>query len=147
VTLALVAATAAIVAAAVLLIVRAQRVPDGPEPVAWDREACAHCHMLIGDVRFGAQLITKDGRVHNFDDPGCMLRYVAEYRPAVHAMWFRHVDEDRWVRGDQVAFRRVADSPMDWGLGAVGADQPHDLDRAGAEAEVNASASRDGGAR
>ena len=29
---------------------------DGPQPIAYDREACSHCRMLISEPRFAAQL-------------------------------------------------------------------------------------------
>jgi hypothetical protein len=117
------------VAAVIALIARAQRLPDGPQAIIWDQQACAHCRMLIGEPGYAAQLQTDDGQVLDFDDPGCLLRFVAEQHPHVRQMWFRHAREDRWLRGDAVAFRRVAASPMGWGLAAVGADEPHDLDR------------------
>jgi copper chaperone NosL len=120
----------------VAVVVRAQRLPEGPQPVAWDAEACTHCHMLIGEPGFAAQLQTDDGRVLDFDDPGCLLRYLADDKPHVHALWFHHGHEDRWIPGAEVAFRRVATSPMGWGLAAVDRREPHDLDRAAAERRV-----------
>src|SRR5690242_12190335 len=73
---------------------RAQRLPEGPQPIAWDREACAHCHMHIGEPRFAAQLQTEDGRVLNFDDPGCLLAYDAAEHPRSRAVYFHHLRED-----------------------------------------------------
>ncbi|NMO14834.1 hypothetical protein HPC49_00720 [Pyxidicoccus fallax] len=99
-------------------------LPEGPVPVAWDREACAHCRMHVGEPAFAAQLQLADGRVLNFDDPGCLLRYEAEKRPAVHAAWFHHVREDRWIPGAQVAFVPVSPTPMGYGVGAVEAGAP-----------------------
>jgi hypothetical protein len=121
------------------LVWRAQRPADAPEPIAWDDEPCAHCHMLIGERGFAAQLATEEGRVLDFDDPGCLLRYLAEAHPHVHAVYFHHASEDRWLTGDVVAFRRVATSPMGWGLAAVDRKEPHDLERAAAAAEIAAA--------
>lgn len=76
--------------------------------------------MHIGDPRFAAQVHTRGGEVHSFDDPGCLLRRLEREGGAdVHATWFRHVDEDRWVRGDDVAFVLREPTPMGYGLGAV----------------------------
>src|SRR5262245_38955530 len=85
------------VAVVALLLARAESLPAGPQPIAWDREPCGHCHMLIGDKRFAAQIITADGQVVSFDDPGCLTRYVDERKPRVHQTWFHHVREDRWL--------------------------------------------------
>ena len=95
-------------------------LPDAPSPIAYDREACAHCHMLIGDPRYAVQLVTDGGEVLDFDDPGCALRYLAEAHPAVHRLWFRDARRDRWIAAGEVRFVRGADTPMGYGLAAAG---------------------------
>jgi copper chaperone NosL len=116
--------------------------PEGPQPIVWDREPCAHCRMLISDPAFAAQLHTTDGAVESFDDPGCLFARLAARRPAVHALWFHHVREDRWLRADAVAFERVDPTPMDFGLGAVDAGTPGALSLEQAQARVLGSGAR-----
>ena len=128
-------ARVALAAAAALL---ACGPPEGPQPIAWDREPCAHCRMLISDPHFAAQLHTADGTVESFDDPGCLFARVAARRPAVRALWFHHVRDDRWLSGDAVAFERVSPTPMDFGLGAVDAGTPGALTLEEARAAVRA---------
>ena len=100
-------------------LLRAQALPSGPEPVAWDREPCARCRMLIGQPGFAAQLQTRDGRVLFFDDPGCLLLYRSERDPELHAAWFHHRAEERWIPLERVAFVPVPSSPMGYDLAAV----------------------------
>ena len=38
---------------------------------------------------------------------------------AVHALYFHHVTEDRWVPSDRATFVPVAQSPMGFGYGVV----------------------------
>jgi hypothetical protein len=80
--------------------------------------------MLIGEAAFAAQLQAQDGQVFDFDDPGCLLRFEAEREPAVHARWFHHLREERWLSGDEAAFVDVKPTPMGYGLGAVEAGTP-----------------------
>lgn len=96
-----------------------ERLPEGPVEVLWDREACAHCRMHVGEPGFAAQLQLKDGRVLNFDDPGCLLRYEAEHHPDAHAVWFHHLRANRWLPRERTAFIPVDPTPMGYGLGAV----------------------------
>jgi hypothetical protein len=103
-------------------------VPDAPIAIAYDREACAHCHMLIGDPRYAVQLVTDAGDVLDFDDPGCALRYLAEAHPAVHRLWFRDARRDRWIAAGEVRFARGADTPMGSGLAASDASLADGLD-------------------
>ena len=112
-------------------IAACRSVPDAPTQIAYDREACAHCHMLIGDPRYAAQLVTDDGDVLDFDDPGCALAYLAEVHPRVHRLWFRDASGDRWIAAADVRFVRGADTPMGSGFAASATSAGGiDLDRA-----------------
>lgn len=94
-------------------------VPTGPVPIAWDKEVCAECRMLVGEPKFAVQLQSTEGEVLNFDDPGCALRYLATHKPPLHALYFHHAREDRWLTQAQVGFTRASPSPMGYDLGAV----------------------------
>lgn len=94
-------------------------VPDAPTAIDYNREACGHCHMLIGDPRYAAQLVTADGDVVDFDDPGCLIAYLAQTHPSVRHVWFRDAKADRWIAQDQVSFAPATDTPMGWGLAAT----------------------------
>lgn len=129
---------------ALVLGVTACGPPDGPQPIAWDREACAYCRMLISDPAFAAQLQDADGGIENFDDPGCLFARLDARQPRVHALWFHHVREDRWMAGDAVAFVRVAPTPMNFGFGAVDLATPEAIPMEAVRAELRA---RGGGMR
>ena len=133
---------AAAIAAIVIVVRFTQRLPAGPVPIVWDREACAECHMHVGEPRFAAQLQSKDGAVWNFDDPGCLLHYLATRKPDVHAMYFRHLREDRWLPREGVGFITVEATPMGYNLGAVEAGAPGALSFDAAQAQVEARGQR-----
>src|SRR5690606_32754237 len=120
------------------LLLAACGPPEGPQPIAWDREPCAHCRMLISDPAFAAQLHRSDGTVESFDDPGCLFERLAAPGAPVHALWFHHLREDRWLAADAVAFLPVTPTPMDFGFGAVDAGTPDALPLAAARAAVAA---------
>lgn len=93
---------------------------DGVAPVVWDEATCSHCHMHLGDRNFAAQLQTKDGEVHNFDDPGCLFEWVGENAPSIKNAYFRHHERDAWLDYREVGFVEAdAATPMGYGLGAV----------------------------
>lgn len=94
-------------------------LPEGPVDVVWDKAACAHCSMHLGEPGFAAQLTTTSGDTLFFDDPGCLFEFEAVARPDVHQAWFRHLRDDRWVPADAVAFVATEQSPMGYRLGAV----------------------------
>ena len=106
-------------AVAVYLVAFGGRLSAGPVDIVWDRELCAHCKMHIGEPAFAAQLQTRSGAVHNFDDPGCMVLFEAKAKPAVHARYFRDVGGAGWMREAEASFSAVKRSPMGFGFGAV----------------------------
>lgn len=102
-----------------LLVMRAQTAPRSVRPIVWDKQACEHCKMAISEPAFAAQLQTEDGRVLDFDDPGCLFLYEAEHHPQVRVRYFHAQEGDDWLSGDEVAFASGARSPMGYDLGAV----------------------------
>jgi len=114
-----VAGAAFVVVAAAWIIGRSEGLPDGPEPVVWNRTQCAECRMSVSDRAYAAQLQTADGRVLDFDDPGCLFRYELHDTGPVHAIWFHHVREERWLSAAETGFIAIGPSPMGYDLGAV----------------------------
>ncbi|GIW73095.1 MAG: hypothetical protein KatS3mg102_2637 [Planctomycetota bacterium] len=108
----------------VLAWLHGERLPTGPLEPVWDRQACAYCRMHLGERAFAAQLQTTGGEVRFYDDPGCLVRDLEETRPSVHAIWFHHLREQRWVRREQAGFVAVSPTPMGFGLGVVDAGEP-----------------------
>lgn len=122
------AITVALLAGAVTWAVhRSQVKPSGPRPIVWDRETCAECHMVISDSHYAAQLQTEEGEVFDFDDPGCLMTYIVHSHPHVHAIYFRHWQQDRWMDFRISAFLRSASSPMGRGYEAVDPGTPRSI--------------------
>lgn len=49
---------------------------SGPEPFAFGKDLCHTCKMGIIDPKFGAELITKKGKIYKFDDVSCLKHYL-----------------------------------------------------------------------
>jgi hypothetical protein len=115
VVLALLGAVAGVVA---IVVAGGTELPEGPVPIAWDREPCAHCHMQIGEPRHAVQLVTTEARVLDFDDVGCAIAYLKQHKPGVHRLWF-HGEGDTWLGAEVVGFVKTDITPMGSGLLAV----------------------------
>lgn len=134
----------AVASAVVWSVVASAKLPDGPAELVWDKAACAACGMHVGEPPFAAQATTKDGRVHAFDDPGCLFLWLDEQRPDVHSVFFRHHREDRWIARDRVGFVAVTPTPMGFGFGAVDGNAPGAIDHDTCRARVLARTSGHG---
>ena len=108
----------------VVLMGRLRTPQNGAAEVAWNRELCAQCGMVVGDRHFAAQLQTRDGRTLNFDDPGCLMSFLQQRHPAVRAIYVRNARADNWLPEAGAAFVRVPQSPSGFGLAAVTKDTP-----------------------
>lgn len=49
-----------------------------PEPINYGTDQCEHCRMTIMDKKFGAEIITKKGKVQKFDAAECLINYIIE---------------------------------------------------------------------
>ncbi len=49
-----------------------------PKPIDFDVDNCDFCQMTISDQRFGAELVTKKGRIYKFDDLHCLKGFLNE---------------------------------------------------------------------
>lgn len=46
-----------------------------PEPLQYGQDACHTCKMTLMDKKFGAELVSRKGKVYKFDDVNCMLTF------------------------------------------------------------------------
>ena len=47
-----------------------------PEPIEYGKDVCYGCKMGMADPKFGAEVITKKGKVYKFDDLHCMIHFL-----------------------------------------------------------------------
>lgn len=103
-----------------------------PRPIVLDGDACAHCHMIVADERYGGELVMETGRVLVFDDAGCLAAWVREGREGterVHSLWVVDflrpgtlipAEEATYLRSDSLR------TPMSFDLVAVAPGPPAD---------------------
>lgn len=60
---------------------------SGPEPIAYGRDACDHCRMVISRPGFGGEMRSRDGTLTRYDDVGCLLRAIASERRETPEAW------------------------------------------------------------
>ena len=49
---------------------------SGPQPIKLGQDACSFCKMSIADNHFGAEIMTKKGKVYKFDDMHCIAGFM-----------------------------------------------------------------------
>jgi copper chaperone NosL len=51
-----------------------------PEAIQPGKDSCAECKMTIMDPKFGAEIVTKQGKVYKFDDVHCVAIFFEHRR-------------------------------------------------------------------
>ncbi len=63
---------------------------NGPRPIQYGAENGAYCKMGISDNRYGAELVTKTGKIYTFDSVECLASFYLEGqvpREKVASLW------------------------------------------------------------
>lgn len=106
-------------------------VETGPVEVHWDRDACEHCNMALGDRRSAAQVrVPGARRVALFDDPGCALLWLQEQPQDVREtadIWVRDAAGLEWVDARKTKFASGASTPMGYGFAPAPAGEADGL--------------------
>ena len=55
------------------IIISALSCKVEPVPIEYGQDQCSACKMIISDQRFGAELVTKKGKVFKFDAIECLV--------------------------------------------------------------------------
>jgi copper chaperone NosL len=64
-----------IIPAAVVLLLVMSSCNVEPKPFQYGKDMCSECMMTIMEPGYGAQVITKKGKVYNFDDLHCLVNF------------------------------------------------------------------------
>jgi len=92
-----------------------------PPNIAYGRDMCDACGMIISEAKFAAATVMTDGKTLKFDDAGEMFTYHAKHPELQVRVWFVHdYNTQNWING-QSAFYVVAKdikSPMGTGVAA-----------------------------
>lgn len=118
-------AFAIVLAGLSMLLSACSREPEtGPVPIAYGRDGCDLCGMIISDPRFAAEVRGgADRRVYKFDDMGDAVHFLARQTwkdDAAVEIWVMDVDTGKtWLDARKAYFIEGMQSPMAHGFGAV----------------------------
>ena len=92
--------------------------PGGNRPAepAWNKQACAHCLMLLSDKRTAAQATLPSGERQYFDDVGCLVTWLESEQVEPKGAWVRTPAADGWATAASARFASGATTPMDFGF-------------------------------
>ena len=58
------------------LMINLSSCSTSPTPIKPGTDNCSFCKMTISDARYGAEIVTRKGKVYKFDDAHCVLSYL-----------------------------------------------------------------------
>jgi len=113
-------AAAAVAAPALWALVTRQGDETGAPEIAYGRDRCEQCGMIIGDRRFAAAT-RRGSTVHRFDDIGCLIRHSADVLASSHARGFVHdAGTEAWIEAPHAWYVRspAIRTPMNYNIAA-----------------------------
>jgi hypothetical protein len=119
------AALGALLVAATAVGVVLWPAPSGPEPIAYGRDVCARCRMLLGRPGFAGELREANGTLRTFDDIGCLLETLADTHRETPEAWVEDHRDGEWIPLLTAHLVRTAGTgtPMDHGIVAFRDEQ------------------------
>lgn len=84
-------------ALALLLAACSTASAAGPREVVAGVDACDYCHMTADDPALAAQWVGADGEIRVFDEPGCLVAWLAERPDAAGEAWVADAAGGGWV--------------------------------------------------
>ncbi|MEP6725791.1 MAG: nitrous oxide reductase accessory protein NosL [Bacteroidota bacterium] len=109
---------------AVILLVSTGSCNSGSEAILTGKDNCSFCKMTVSDNRFGAEIITKKGKVYKFDDAHCILSWAQSNsfdRSQAAAYYFTDFSNDHsLIKAGQAMFLKSDSlrSPMQGNIAA-----------------------------
>lgn len=89
---------------AALLLACGSTASPRPRDVTLGVDACDYCHMTVDDVSRAAQWVPVSGRALLFDEPGCLLAWLAR-NPSAEGEAFVALEPDgAWITADSAVF-------------------------------------------
>lgn len=111
---------------ALVCVVLFQACNVKPEPLVYGTDMCHACKMTLMDPKFGAEIVTKKGKVYKFDDVNCLVNfYSSDYEERSNLQQIVVADfatENKLIDVTSAYFIRAeaVRSPMASGVAAFG---------------------------
>ena len=102
---------------------------SGPEPIDYEHETCARCHMRFATPGFAGERRGRDGRVAKFDDVGCLLQAVASAHEETTDVWVEDHGGGGWIPLASATFVRGKRLQTPMGSGIVAFKDPAAAER------------------
>jgi len=96
---------------------------SGPQPIDFGKDNCDFCKMTIVDKHFGAEVVTRKGKIFKFDDIHCLVSSLRSDVPAkkeVGSIYFVDYGGGPWIRAESCQLLRSDSlhSPMNGNIAA-----------------------------
>ena len=101
----------------------------GPQDIRINEQECDHCRMMISDERFGAQLVTEQGRQYAFDAIECLAAFVNGRNSDqldIHSLWVPDFNQTgNWISAGEAVYLQSDNlrSPMALNFSAYSSEE------------------------
>ena len=100
-----------------------------PQALEYGKDQCHSCKMILMDHRFGAEAITKKGKIYKFDDINCLMQFYKGGTVApdgfAHLLVIDFLKPDKLIKAEEAIYLQSPEikSPMASQTIAVGSSE------------------------
>jgi copper chaperone NosL len=115
----------------ILLVVITYGCTVEPQPLVYGTDICYTCKMTLMDPKFGAEIVTKKGKVYKFDDVNCMLGfYHADFNEQgnmAHVLVINYAQPNQLIEATNSWYLKseLIRSPMASGIAAFATEEEY----------------------
>lgn len=89
---------------------------SGPQPIAYGTDGCHYCKMTIVDNKFGAEIVTRKGKIFKFDAVECLVNYSKQNpKQDGDAYYVINYLNGEWIVAEGAAYLRSKKIPSPMG--------------------------------
>lgn len=108
-----------------------------PEPLNMGKDACYTCKMTLMDNKFGAEIVTKKGKIYKFDDLNCMINFnksgYESEENVEHRLVVDFTQPDKWIDAAKAFYVKSPKINTPMGSQVAAFEKKQDLEKFNAE--------------
>lgn len=102
-----------------MIVIKTGNIEQKPLPITLGKYQDSDCGMVIDNMNYTSQVISKSGKTWFFHDHGGMVNWIKSKPFKDEAtIWVHSLDTNKWIDGRSAWYSRDEKTPMMYGFGA-----------------------------
>ncbi len=102
-----------------------------PVPIEIGKDVCEHCKMTIVDPKWGAELITKKGKIYKYDVIECLILHSKTFdKNSIHSAWtINYLNNKQFIEVENAIYLRNKEISSPMGINAISLSNKNEIQK------------------